>query len=121
MSDGKPPELTTLSEERQGAAGVPCCGDCTGRVGDPCRCSPTGRCCAMSAPKETTDQLMNFEIVGYLDLAKYKWHGLGDMTKVDPPVLISSALPPKGEELRAALVSRGYDPPTNFSAVYYRR
>jgi hypothetical protein len=25
-------------------ANTPCCGDCTGRVGDPCRCSPTGRC-----------------------------------------------------------------------------
>lgn len=23
---------------------VPCCGDCTGRSGDPCRCSPTGFC-----------------------------------------------------------------------------
>jgi hypothetical protein len=69
----------------------------------------------------STDQPMNFEIVGYLDLAKYKWHGLNDMRKVDPPVSISSSLPPKGGELRAALVSRGYDPPASFNVVYYRR
>jgi hypothetical protein len=62
-----------------------------------------------------------FEIIGYLDLAKYKWHGLDDMTKVDPPVLISASGPPKGEELRAALVSRGYALPASFNVVYYRR
>jgi hypothetical protein len=64
---------------------------------------------------------MTYEIVGYLDGGKYKWHGLDDMTAVDPPVLISSGLPPKGEELRAALESRGYALPASFSVVYYRR
>ncbi len=69
----------------------------------------------------TTDEPMNFEIVGYLDLGKYKWHGLGDMVSVEPPIMVTSTVPPKGEELRAALASRGYEPPASFSVVYYRR